>query len=126
MSARFVESVSFMDVLHATREINVLERQLKAEKDINPESLFDDEAQKRFGGGTAAAQTVKSFLATQGVYHEEDLLEVGNHNLPQLLQDAAATGSKHRLTPQQVKKLERWISDLNQRQSSSASESTKR
>ena len=127
MSARFVQSVSFMDVLHATREINVLEKQLNAEKEVNPESLFHDEAQRRFGVGTTAAQTVKHFLATQGVYREDDLLEVGNHNLPQLLRDASgAAGSAHRLSPPQVKKLERWVHDLNQRQSSSASENTKR
>jgi hypothetical protein len=115
-----------MDVLHATREINVLERQLKSESsDTAPESLFDAEAQRRFGSGSAATQAVKAFLAAQGVYHEDDLLELGAHDLPKLLRDTAAW-TPHRFSAQQVKKLERWVQELSHQRGPPASEGMER
>ena len=99
VSACFVESVSFVDVLHATGKINVL---TQAESGITPEGHFDTEAQRRFISGSAAAtQAVQAFLAAQGVFHADDLLELAARDLPKLLRDAAAW-TPHRLLSQRT------------------------
>ena len=98
MSARFVQSVTFMDVVRATREINVLEQQLAGD---TPEGAFAQELRRRVGSKRTAA-AAQSLLAAHHAYVEDDLEHV----------DAAALkreAKEHHVDGDAWRALEQWV-----------------
>ena len=75
VTARFVESVTFMDVIRSMREINVLEKTLAASE---PVAKYEEEVNSRFGDST---QEIFDFLNMMGVETMDDLMYVDPEEL---------------------------------------------
>lgn len=101
VTARFAESVTFMDVIRTMREINVLEKVLE---ETEPRHIYEAALKKRFG---PFAQDVRAYLHMVGVEETEDLKFV---DADELHADAADGGVK----PVQAKKLRAWVIEVQQ------------
>ena len=101
VTARFAESVTFMDVIRTLREINVLEKVLE---ESEPRHIYEAALKKRFG---PFAQDVGAYLHMVGVEETEDLKFV---DADELHADAADGGVK----PVQAKKLRAWVIEVQQ------------
>ena len=96
VTARFVRSVTFMDVIQAMREINVLEETIKADE---PRAALEAEAHRRLG--KFAVGTLQ-FLFKEGVEVPDDLVAANKDAL-------LKSGQRSGIRPVQLRKLDMWL-----------------